>query len=98
MNKLKSKVHLSNFLDSMGVKTVTAYTDMHGKSHWMNCFARSVANTMTSRDEHCSSDVCHRWVVLISKGGWSPLVKTILEFGGGIFGTSENTPFLVLNV
>ena len=64
MNQLKSKVHLSNFLDKMGVKTVTAYTDEKNKSAFMNCFARKITNLSTAKNEHCSSDVCHRYVVL----------------------------------
>ena len=60
MNQLKSQTHLSAFLDKMGVKTVTAYTDKHTKSAAMNCFARNVARVSTDKDEHCSSDVCHR--------------------------------------
>ena len=65
MNQLKSKAHLSQFLDSMGVKTVSAYTDNEKKSNAMNCFARKIANASTSKNEHCSSDVCHRYVSLL---------------------------------
>ena len=64
MNQLKAKTHLSSFLDKMGVKTVTAYTDKANKAGTMNCFARNIAKISTDLDEHCSSDVCHRYFAI----------------------------------
>ncbi len=57
MNKLKSKFHMSNFMANLGIKTVTADAP---KTNWLSCVSKSAANHFTSKDQHCSSDACHR--------------------------------------
>eukprot|EP00794_Sanderia_malayensis_P000593 gene593-1255_t len=62
MNTLKSKLHVSNILEKMGVKTVTAnpYEDTFSRSLWLDYMSEVAAGAFTERSEHCNSVACHR--------------------------------------
>eukprot|EP00794_Sanderia_malayensis_P000596 gene596-1257_t len=62
MNRLKSKLHASKFMQNMGFKVVTAnpYEEKKSGPPCLSCLSAVATDTFTDKDEHCNSDACHR--------------------------------------
>jgi cholesterol oxidase len=57
--RLKSGLHLPEFLEALGIESVTAYVDRH--ADWrQRLLDRALALAPTERAERCASPVCHR--------------------------------------
>jgi cholesterol oxidase len=59
MGKLKTGLHLPEFLEALGVKSLTAYTDSH--ADWESrLYNEALKLYPVEMEERCSSPVCHR--------------------------------------
>jgi len=57
MNRIRTGLHLPDFLDELGVKTLDAYTDTH--EDWVSRLYDKALD-LYPIGEHCQSPVCHR--------------------------------------
>jgi len=59
MTRLKSGLHVPQLLEALGVSSLTADADAHGK-WWERLYDRALGLYPTQAEEHCTSAVCHR--------------------------------------
>jgi cholesterol oxidase len=65
LTRLKSALYLPDFLDRLGVDSLTAYTDRH--ANWLNrLYDRALDLFPDERQEECDSAVCHRITFMYS--------------------------------
>ncbi|XP_071495517.1 uncharacterized protein [Diadema antillarum] len=62
LNQLRAEARLPRFLQCIGVKGMSAYTDIEDAWHrkCMNRVFDTLSNITTESREHCDSDICHR--------------------------------------
>jgi cholesterol oxidase len=59
MTKLKTGLHVPDFLDALGIETLTAYVDKH--ANWRDrIFDGALKLYPTQAEERCNSATCHR--------------------------------------
>jgi cholesterol oxidase len=59
MNKIRTGLHLPEFLDKIGVKSLTAYVDSHA-DWWNRLYDDSLRVYPVPADNLCNNPVCHR--------------------------------------
>jgi len=59
MNKIRTGLHLPEFLDKIGVKSLTAYVDSHA-DWWNRLYDDSLRVYPVPLDNLCNNPVCHR--------------------------------------